>query len=49
MKCKIKKLLVAIIAILVVIAAAVIFAIWITKSAVPLWTFLIPAMVDRLD
>lgn len=28
---------------------AVIFAIWITKSAVPLWTFLIPGMVGRLD
>ena len=28
---------------------AVIFAIWITKSANPLWTFLIPAIVDRLD
>ena len=28
---------------------AVIFAIWITKSAVPLWTFLIPLIADRLD
>lgn len=31
------------------VAIAVIFAIWVTKSAVPLWTFLIPAIVDRLD
>lgn len=31
------------------VALAVIFAIWITKSAVPLWTFLIPAIVDKLD
>ena len=31
------------------VAVAVIFAIWITKSANPLWTFLIPAIVDRLD
>ena len=28
---------------------AVIFAIWITKSANPLWAFLIPLIADRLD
>ena len=31
------------------VAVAVIFAIWITKSATPLWAFLIPVMVGRLD
>ena len=33
------------------VAVAVIFAIWITKSAVPLWAFLISAIVaiDKLD
>ena len=31
------------------VAIAVIFAIWVTKSATPLWAFLIPGMVDRLD
>lgn len=28
---------------------AVIFAIWITKSAVPLWTFLLPALVGHIE
>lgn len=31
------------------VAVAVIFAIWITKSATPLWAFLIPLMADRQD
>ena len=31
------------------VAAAEIFAIWVTRSATPLWAFLMPAIVDRLD
>ena len=31
------------------VAVAVIFAIWVTRSATPLWAFLMPAIVDRLD
>ena len=31
------------------VAVAVIFAIWITKSATPLWALLLPLMADRQD
>lgn len=31
------------------VAVAVIFAIWVTRSATPLWAFLLPLMADRQD
>lgn len=31
------------------VAVAVIFAIWVTKSATPLWAFLLPALVGHIE
>ena len=31
------------------VAVAVIFAIWVTKSATPLWAFLLPTLVGRIE
>lgn len=31
------------------VAVAVIFAIWVTRSATPLWAFLLPALVGHIE